>query len=195
MRRSARGLFRLSLLRSTDKLLADIMSRRLFIITATILISRSLLHAQSASPAGQAVGRLSVTVTFGTNTLLTRRPDERAWVLLFPSDYHSTQKIDTPRDIEREREETTDPTRAPKFGEADGDGKVLLTGLAAGRYQLVVISKHTLAGPNLRAASKEVLRRYFTDSLIQLISQLKVDLADVEITASETTDKHFHFED
>jgi len=152
----------------------------------------------SPTPTVSQRGRFSAKVTYGTNTLLTRRPDESAMVLLFPENYHPAKKMSNPADIiigDALGTAAASESYRARYGEADGDGKVLFTGLPVGRYQVIVVSKHTIAGPNLRAASKEFLLRYFTDSsFAEVLSQLKTDTALIEILPDETTEKSFHFD-
>jgi hypothetical protein len=172
------------------------------LVIPVFVFAAGAVDAQSTTPSPTPTvsqrGRFSVKVTYGTNTLLTRRPDESAMVLLFPENYHPAKKMSTPADImigdALGTWQASDTNRA-RYAEADGDGKVLFTGLPVGRYQVIVVSKHTIAGPNLRAASKELLLRYFTDSSFgELVSQLKTDEAWIEILPDETTEKSFHFE-
>jgi hypothetical protein len=172
----------------------------LFALAGALLHGIFPAHAQSPSPTaeGSETGRLSISVTYGTNNLLSRGADDRAMVFLFPDYYLPTEKIN-PANIMSGVSPSGGPLvssylRSPKYAETDGDGKLILAELKPGNYRLIVISKHTLAGPHLRAAAKEILQKYLTDDWADLLSQRKLDFVDIDISSGRTTQKAFHFD-
>jgi hypothetical protein len=162
----------------------------------------------SPSPASDIAqrGRFTATVTYGPNTALARQPDQGAMVFLFPRGYQPPKKLESPSaiiisDVLARADGGTaadipeDVARAlPKFATADGAGKVVFTGLPAGQYRVIVVSMHTMAGPNARKSATQILGEYFTASFYEDVSKLKLDSTHIDVLAGENTEKTFHFD-
>jgi hypothetical protein len=139
-------------------------------------------------------GKVRITVTFFYNDYVGNRPDTGARVVLVSRRFQENFKsnlnswlFDPGIDTVYKHDKEKFHRRGVYVGIVGGNGTVVITGVPAGDYSLVLVSNNTTGYPQMFESAERILNHYADNSTLvhSIVVLHKINFEDITVEAGE----------